>query len=73
MLQSLRQVRCESSARDIRNFFRLTVNVEVKKSLDRLRCKEEHSTVETGYKGVGLCDTSSIASDIQWYQLILHC
>jgi hypothetical protein len=29
-------------------------------------------TVEPGYN-IGLCDTSSIASDILWYQLILHC
>jgi len=66
MLQCLRGARCESSAREIRNFFRLTVNVEVNLSLDVLRCKEKQSTVETSYKGVGLCVTSSTASDIQW-------
>ena len=30
-------------------------------------------TVELGYNDIGLCDTSSIASDILWYQLIPHC
>jgi hypothetical protein len=27
------------------------------------------STVEPGYKDIGVCDTSSIASDILWYQI----
>jgi hypothetical protein len=31
------------------------------------------STVELGYNDIGLCDTSSIASDILWCQLISHC
>jgi hypothetical protein len=31
------------------------------------------NTGEPGYDDIGLCDTSSIASDIQWYQLIPHC
>jgi hypothetical protein len=31
------------------------------------------NTVEPGYNDIGLCDTSSIASDILWYQLIRHC
>jgi hypothetical protein len=31
------------------------------------------NTVETGYKDIGLYDTSSIASDILWYQLIPRC
>jgi hypothetical protein len=30
-------------------------------------------TVEPGYNDIVLCDTSSIASDILWYQLIPHC
>jgi hypothetical protein len=30
-------------------------------------------TVEPGYNNIGLRDTSSIASDILWYQLIPHC
>jgi hypothetical protein len=30
-------------------------------------------TVEPGYNIIGLYDTSSIASDILWYQLIPHC
>jgi hypothetical protein len=30
------------------------------------------STDEPGYN-IGLCDTSSIASDILWYRLIPHC
>jgi len=30
-------------------------------------------TVEPGYNDIGLCDTSSIPSDILWYQLIPHC
>jgi hypothetical protein len=30
-------------------------------------------TVEPGYNSIGLSDTSSIASDILWYQLIPHC
>jgi hypothetical protein len=29
--------------------------------------------VEPGYNGIGLYDTSSIVSDILWYQLIPHC
>jgi hypothetical protein len=31
------------------------------------------NTGEPGYNDTGLCDTSSIASDILWYQLIPHC
>jgi hypothetical protein len=31
-----------------------------------------NSTVEPGYNDTGLYDTSSIASDILWYQLIPH-
>jgi hypothetical protein len=30
-------------------------------------------TFESGYNDIGLCDTSPIASDILWYQLIPHC
>jgi hypothetical protein len=30
-------------------------------------------TVETGYNDIGLYDTSPIASDILWYQLIPLC
>ena len=30
-------------------------------------------TVEPAYNDIGLYDTSSIASDILWYQLIPHC
>jgi len=30
-------------------------------------------TMEPGYNDIGLCDTSSIASDILWCQLIPHC
>jgi len=30
-------------------------------------------TVEPGYNDIGLCDTSSIPSDILWYELIPHC
>jgi hypothetical protein len=29
-------------------------------------------TVEPGYKDIDLCDTTPIASDILWYQLIPH-
>jgi hypothetical protein len=29
-------------------------------------------TVKAGYNDVGLCDTSPIASDILWYELIPH-
>ena len=29
--------------------------------------------VAPGYNDIGLCVTSSIASDILWYQLIRHC
>jgi hypothetical protein len=28
---------------------------------------------EPGYNDIGLSDTSSIASDILWYQVIPHC
>jgi hypothetical protein len=31
------------------------------------------NTVEPGYNDIGLYDTSPIASDIVWYQLIPHC
>jgi len=31
------------------------------------------STAESGYNDIGLCDTSSIASDILWYRLISRC
>jgi len=30
------------------------------------------NTVEPGYNDIGLCGTSSISSDILWYQLIAH-
>jgi hypothetical protein len=30
-------------------------------------------TENPGYNDIGLYDTSSIASDILWYQLIPHC
>ena len=30
-------------------------------------------SVKPGYNDFGLCDTSSIASDILWYQLIPNC
>jgi hypothetical protein len=29
--------------------------------------------VEPRYSDIGLCDSSSVASDILWYQLIRHC
>jgi len=29
--------------------------------------------VESGYNDIALYDTSSIATDIVWYQLIPHC
>jgi hypothetical protein len=35
--------------------------------------KRELITVEPGYNDIGLYDTSPIASDILWYQLIPHC
>jgi hypothetical protein len=31
------------------------------------------NTVQPGYNDIGLYDTSSIASDILWYQLVPHC
>jgi len=31
------------------------------------------ATDEPGYNDIGLYDTSSIPSDILWYQLIPHC
>jgi hypothetical protein len=31
------------------------------------------STVEPDYNGAGLGDTSSITSDVLWYQLIPYC
>jgi hypothetical protein len=34
---------------------------------------EEQTTVKPGYNDIGLCDISSIASDILWYELIHHC
>jgi hypothetical protein len=35
--------------------------------------KELTNTVEPGYNDIGLYDTSLIASDVLWCQLILHC
>jgi hypothetical protein len=35
-------------------------------------CKERNR-VEPGYNDIGLYDTSSITSDILWYQLLPHC
>jgi hypothetical protein len=32
-----------------------------------------NTTVEPVYNDIGLYDTSSITSDILWYQLIPHC
>jgi hypothetical protein len=29
-------------------------------------------TVELGYSNIGFCDTSPIASNTQWYELISH-
>jgi hypothetical protein len=34
---------------------------------------KRHITIELGYNDIGLYDTSFIASDILWYQLIPHC
>ena len=31
------------------------------------------NAIEPGYNDIGLSDTSSIAPDILWYQLIPHC
>jgi hypothetical protein len=31
------------------------------------------NTLEPGYNDIGLYDTSSIASDMMWYQLIPYC
>jgi hypothetical protein len=30
------------------------------------------TTVKLGYSNIGFCDTLSIASNIQWYELIPH-
>jgi hypothetical protein len=30
------------------------------------------NTVKLGYSNIGVCDTLSIASNIQWYELIPH-
>jgi hypothetical protein len=46
----------------------------VKYPRQRLRvCCELVNTAEPRYNAIGLCDTSSIASDILWYQLLDHC
>jgi hypothetical protein len=34
---------------------------------------KKHNTVEPGHNDIGLCDVSSVASDIVWYRLIPHC
>jgi hypothetical protein len=31
------------------------------------------NTAKPSYNNISLCDTSTIVSDIQWYQLIPHC
>jgi len=36
-------------------------------------CEKNLQTVETAYDDIGLCDTSPIASDTPWYQLIPLC
>ena len=45
--------------------------------LEHPYCKEMffllHNTIEPGYNDIGLCDTSSIAAYILWYQLIPYC
>jgi hypothetical protein len=34
---------------------------------------QRHAHLEPGYNDIGLYDTSPIASDILWFQLICHC
>jgi hypothetical protein len=41
-------------------------------SQSRCGSSGKENTVELGYNDIGLCDTSSIASDILWYQLTPH-
>jgi len=38
-----------------------------------LLCIEKGNTVDPSYNDIGLCDNSSIASDILLYQLLPHC
>ena len=38
--------------------------------MELYRVKFQRDTVEPGYNDIGLHDTSSIASNIVWYQLI---
>jgi hypothetical protein len=42
-------------------------------SLDLHYFRMLQNTVEPAYNDIGLYDTSYIASDILWYQLIPHC
>jgi hypothetical protein len=43
-----------------------------KKCKDRFKTLALISTVEPGYNDIGLYDTSPIASDVLWYQLLLR-
>jgi hypothetical protein len=38
-----------------------------------VKTSDHINTVEPDYNDIGLCDTSPIASDILWYQLVRGC
>ena len=47
-------------------------NPDVKQKLPLCSLAQINSAVDPGYNDIGLSYTSSIASDILWYQLIRH-
>jgi hypothetical protein len=49
--------------------FRWTELPEVK-SKKNMKLTDEKYTAKPGYNDIGLCETSSIESDICWYQII---
>ena len=49
----------------------ITISVVASKCVGHRNLSKVY-TVEPVYNDIGLCDTSSITSDILWYQLIHH-
>jgi len=46
---------------------------DLKNTLKTQKLKLNTRRVEAGYNDIGKCNASSIASDVQWFQLIPHC
>lgn len=50
----------------------LVIKLKEMEMLGRAGPRQEDNTVEPDYKDIHLCDTSTKASDIQWYQIFPH-